>query len=137
MPVARAEEHVFVTWAPGRLGVAADACPAGDGAEMPAEESAEERWDIDGADRSAVLNIGGAAVYSVSCASAGNCSAGGDYVDGSGNIQAFVVSQVNGIWGTAEEVPGTAALNAGGGAAVNSVSCPAGGGLQRRWILLG
>ena len=30
-------------------------------------------------------------------------------------------------WGTAEEVPGTAALNAGGNAGVNSVSCPSAG----------
>ena len=36
---------------------------------------------------------------------------------------AFVVSQVNGTWRTAEEVPGTAALNAGGNAKINSASC--------------
>jgi len=69
---------------------------------------------------------GSAMVDSVSCASAGNCSAGITYGDGS-TLQAFVVNQVNGTWGTAEEVPGTAALNTGGDAAVNSVSCPAGG----------
>jgi hypothetical protein len=66
-------------------------------------------------------------VDSVSCASAGNCSAGGDYTDASGGQQAFVVSQVNGTWGTAEEVPGTAALNAGGDAFINSVSCASAG----------
>ena len=49
----------------------------------------------------------------MSCASAGNCSAGGYYTDGAGHEQAFVVSEVNGTWGTAIEVPGTAALNAG------------------------
>ena len=32
-----------------------------------------------------------------------------------------------GAWGTAEEVPGTAALNVGGFAVVNSVSCAAAG----------
>jgi hypothetical protein len=63
----------------------------------------------------------------VSCASAGNCSAGGRYTDSAGHTQSFVVSQVGGRWGTAKEVPGTAALNTGGKAAVNSVSCaPAG-----------
>jgi hypothetical protein len=42
----------------------------------------------------AVLNKGGQAhIHSVSCASAGNCSAGGTYADGSDVIQAFVVSQ--------------------------------------------
>ena len=56
----------------------------------------------------------GAEITSVSCASAGNCSAGGSYTDSSGHIQAFVVSQTNGTWRTAIEVPGTAALNQGG-----------------------
>ena len=42
----------------------------------------------------AALNQGGSAdVSSVSCASAGNCSAGGDYQDSSGHFQAFVVSE--------------------------------------------
>jgi hypothetical protein len=76
----------------------------------------------------AALNTGDAAlVNSVSCATVGNCTAGGTYADKSGHSQAFVVSQVNGIWGTAKEVPGTAALNQGGDAAVKSVSCAAAG----------
>ena len=42
----------------------------------------------------AALNQGGfAEIRSVSCATAGNCSAGGNYKDSSGLIQAFVVSQ--------------------------------------------
>jgi hypothetical protein len=42
----------------------------------------------------ATLNSGGAAwTVSVSCASAGNCSAGGGYTDSSGHRQAFVVTQ--------------------------------------------
>ena len=42
----------------------------------------------------AALNkAGGAEISSVSCASAGNCSAGGYYVDASGRQQAFVVSE--------------------------------------------
>jgi hypothetical protein len=41
----------------------------------------------------ATLNTGGnAATESLSCASAGNCSAGGSYTDSSGHAQAFVVS---------------------------------------------
>ena len=76
----------------------------------------------------AALNRGGSAdITSVSCGSAGNCSAGGDYRDSSGNRQAFVVSQVNGTWGTAIEVPGTAALNKDGSADINSVSCASAG----------
>jgi hypothetical protein len=66
-------------------------------------------------------------IYSVSCASAGNCSAGGTYLDNSGSFQAFVVSQTGGTWHTAIEVPGTAALNQGGSAQVGSVSCVSAG----------
>jgi len=74
------------------------------------------------------LNAGGdAAVFSVSCATAGNCAAGGFYTDGSGHTQAFVVSQANGTWGNAIEVPGLGTLNAGGDAAVDSVSCASAG----------
>jgi len=74
----------------------------------------------------AALSTGGnAGITSVSCASAGNCGAGGSYVDSSRKTQVFLVSEKNGVWGTAQEV--AAALNTGGNAAVNSVSCPAPG----------
>jgi hypothetical protein len=70
---------------------------------------------------------GGAAVGSVSCASPGNCSAGGWYTDSSGFLRAFVVSEVNGSWHTAVEVPHATALNRADVAAVTSVSCGAAG----------
>ncbi len=74
----------------------------------------------------AALNVGGSArVQSLSCASAGNCSAGGYYTDGSGRQQAFAVNEANGIWGTATEV--AAALSTQANAAVNSVSCASAG----------
>jgi hypothetical protein len=74
------------------------------------------------------LNTGGiAAVSAVSCASAGNCAAGGWFTDRQGNRQAFLVSEVNGTWRTAFEVPGTAALNSAGLAEITSVSCPSAG----------
>jgi hypothetical protein len=74
--------------------------------------------------RTAALNQGGGAtIFSVSCARAGTCSAGGSYTDSSGQTQAFVVSRVGGTWGKAEEIPGTAALNQGGHAFTSSVSC--------------
>jgi hypothetical protein len=72
-------------------------------------------------------NQGNTAIDTLSCASAGNCSAGGSYTDSSGHQQAFVVSQVNGTWGTAEQVPGTAALNKGNAAVIESVSCASAG----------
>jgi hypothetical protein len=78
----------------------------------------------------ATLNKGqglGALVQSVSCASAGNCTAGGYYTARGDHVQGFVVSQRNGVWGRAAGVPGLAALNAGGNASVNSVSCASAG----------
>src|SRR6266699_1513833 len=72
----------------------------------------------------AALDQGGpAGALSVSCASAGNCSAGGTYADGPDSAQAFVAGEVNGTWHAAREVPGTAALNQGSAAQVSSVSC--------------
>jgi hypothetical protein len=68
-----------------------------------------------------------AGITSVSCSSAGNCSAGANYTDKSGHSQAFVIDEVNGKWGTAEEVPGLAALNVGGFAQLNSLSCGSAG----------
>jgi hypothetical protein len=76
----------------------------------------------------AALNAGAVAIInSVSCAAAGSCAAGGRYADGSGRIQAFVVTKAGGRWRKAIEVPGTAALNTGGDAFINSVSCAAAG----------
>jgi hypothetical protein len=70
------------------------------------------------------LNAGGAAfVGSVSCASPGNCAAGGSYTDGARNVQAFVASETKGAWGRAIEVPGSGRLNVAGRASVESVSC--------------
>jgi hypothetical protein len=72
----------------------------------------------------AALNTrGNAGVYSVSCSSPGNCAAGGYYQESSGPRQAFVADETEGSWGAAQEVPGSAALNARGNAGVYSVSC--------------
>ena len=74
---------------------------------------------------------GGAYVVAVSCGSAGDCAAGGSYLDQQRHDQGFVVSETNGVWGQALEVPGLAELNVGKdgepGAAVNSLSCGSAG----------
>src|SRR5208282_3682342 len=63
------------------------------------------------------LNVGKrASIASVSCASAGDCGAGGYYASSSAANgqpipQAMVVTENGGQWGTAVEVPGTATLN--------------------------
>jgi hypothetical protein len=76
----------------------------------------------------AALNTGNnAQTISVSCASAGNCAAGGTYWTNPIGTQAFVVDETDGVWGTAEEVPGFSALNVGANATLNSVSCGAPG----------
>src|SRR5258708_4908797 len=75
----------------------------------------------------AALNKGDAQVSSVSCRSAGNCSAGGWYTDSAGYEQPMVVNEVNRAWHNAIEVPGTAALNKGDYAQISSVSCGSAG----------
>ena len=76
----------------------------------------------------ATLNKGGySRVFSVSCASAGNCAAGGHF-GSSGYGLGFVVNERNGVWGRAAAVPGLWALNKGGWyARVDSVSCGSAG----------
>ena len=81
----------------------------------------------------AALNVGGSAtVSSVSCTSPGNCTAFGQYapggVDNQGvvDLETFVVTEADGVWDSAEELPGLFALNAGLPAAVSSISCTKG-----------
>jgi|SRR5579862_4889970 len=73
------------------------------------------------------LNAGDLAfVRSISCGSAGYCSAGGEYSDtvGGGTSQAFVVSETpGGGWGSPITVHGTPPLSLGGHATVTAVSC--------------
>ena len=64
-----------------------------------------------------------AGVSSVSCASAGDCAADGAYRDQHQHWQGYLVREKNGVWSLAMEVPGLGALNKGGNAGVNSVSC--------------
>lgn len=76
----------------------------------------------------AALNVDGSAeVTSVDCTSLGNCVAGGSYEDASGDSQGFVVDEVAGTWGAAQEVPGLGALNVGGVAVVLAMACGAAG----------
>jgi len=81
----------------------------------------------------AKLNTGGeVAIESASCASPGNCAITGSYTPGKpGNLadlwQAFVASEVGGVWRTATAVPGIAKLNTGDSAIATVISCPAAG----------
>jgi hypothetical protein len=72
-------------------------------------------------------HTGDAGVISVSCASSGNCAAGGYYTGQHEHEQRFVAVERTGRWGHAIEVPGLGALNNGGYGAVFALSCaPAG-----------
>jgi hypothetical protein len=64
---------------------------------------------------------------SVSCSAAGQCSAGGFYSTATAAAEAFVANETGGTWQTAQEVPGTAALNTGNNATTFAVSCAPGG----------
>jgi hypothetical protein len=73
------------------------------------------------------LNKGGqAGVLSVSCPSAGNCAARGDY-RASGDRLGFVVSEKRGVWGRAIEMPGLRVLDQGGNASFSQISCGSAG----------
>jgi len=72
-----------------------------------------------------------AGLTSVSCASAGNCVAGGTYRLSSAteavDEQVFLATETGGTWGQAQQVAGVAALDSGGWANVRSVSCAGSG----------
>jgi hypothetical protein len=69
----------------------------------------------------------GATLFSVSCASAGNCSAVGWYDDSSGNLQGLLLTETGGRWAPGVEAapPANAASNPAG--SLNSVSCASAG----------
>jgi hypothetical protein len=60
--------------------------------------------------------------FSISCPSAGNCTAGGDYTSTGTLTQAFAVTESGGVRANAVIIPGMSSLNKGY-ASVNSVSC--------------
>ncbi len=83
----------------------------------------------------AALNVGGdASIDAVTCASAGNCAAAGQYASGTNltsdvlpPLQPFVVTETNGKWGTAQEVPGIQANTPDLWADATSIACPSAG----------
>lgn len=73
----------------------------------------------------------------ISCASAGNCTAGGWYGHPDRDQGGFVVSETDGVWGTAEPIPDTPAV--GKFFAVAAISCASAGncGLTGNYIASG
>ncbi len=83
--------------------------------------------DLPGA---ASLGVTGSGFTSLSCSSTGNCAAGGFYNTtqfSADSYLAFVIDEVNGVWQSAEMVPGTGSLAPGSQAQVVTISCPSDG----------
>ena len=64
---------------------------------------------------------------SVSCASAGNCTATGSYLDSSGSTRGLLLTQTAGTWATGVEPPLPANAGSNPGAGLDAVSCASAG----------
>jgi Domain of unknown function DUF11 len=64
---------------------------------------------------------------SVSCASAGNCTAVGRYEDGSGNAQGLLLTETSGSWATGVEATLPASAGSTPNVSLSSVSCASAG----------
>lgn len=61
----------------------------------------------------------------VACASAGNCSVGGQYVDSTGHYQGFLANEVGGVWTSAVQLAlPSAGTSAGKNGGVIALTCP-------------
>ncbi|MGH3054560.1 MAG: hypothetical protein ACRDL7_06235, partial [Gaiellaceae bacterium] len=69
----------------------------------------------------------GANLYSVSCASVGNCTVVGSYNDSSEAGQGLLVTEASGTWATGVEAALPANAGTNPGAYLDSVSCPSAG----------
>jgi hypothetical protein len=63
----------------------------------------------------------------LSCPSAGNCTVIGRYIDNSGHLQHFALSETSGTWGTAVEVALPANTASAPEVAFSALSCPSAG----------
>jgi hypothetical protein len=63
----------------------------------------------------------------VSCPSLGNCATGGSFAPTASDYQAFVATEVRGVWSDAVEAPGIAALDTGDNASIGPIECPSPG----------
>ncbi len=66
-------------------------------------------------------------IRGMSCAAPGDCTAVGDFTDGSGHAEVFAITQTRGRWGAGRELPGTTALGIGRGLSITALSCGAPG----------
>jgi hypothetical protein len=76
---------------------------------------------------SALTRVPDVALTTVSCGAPGDCSAGGFYGDAVGQLQAFVVNEVAGVWSDATQLFATQILGSGLTNALNAIVCPSAG----------
>ena len=70
---------------------------------------------------------GEAALTALSCGAPGDCGAGGNYLDASGQSQAFTVNEVGGVWSSANQLFATQLLGSGLSNSLISEACPSAG----------
>jgi hypothetical protein len=91
-----------------------------------ASASANANWET-GLQASLPADAGinpGVVLTSVSCPSAGDCTAAGEYVDGSGGGRGLLLTQSAGAWGTGTETPLPANAATAPGSFITDISCP-------------
>ncbi len=64
---------------------------------------------------------------SLSCGAPGDCAAGGIYGDAVGQLQAFIVNEVGGVWGSATQLFATQTLGSGLTNSLDGIACPSAG----------
>lgn len=63
----------------------------------------------------------------LSCSSAGNCSAGGAFSDGAGNVEGLVLNETNGVWKAPVRLLPPSGANKDPSLSINSLSCASAG----------
>jgi hypothetical protein len=76
---------------------------------------------------SVLSRLNEAATTALSCGAPGDCAAGGNYLDSSGESQAFTLNEVGGAWGTATQLLATQLLGSGVSNTLSGIACPSAG----------
>src|SRR5579863_6197115 len=63
----------------------------------------------------------------LSCPSAGNCSAGGSYSDGAGDVQGLILREVKGVWKSPTRLAPPSQADRDPSLTINSLSCSTNG----------
>ena len=75
----------------------------------------------------ALSRVNEAALTALSCGAPGDCAAGGNYLDTSGQSQAFIINEVGGVWASATQLFATQLLGSGLSNSLGGIACPSAG----------